>query len=103
LRMRSQRTGAAGEQAEVTLKSLDAPRNGLASRTEISQRVDGKDINAVVATANGIGKRIRELIGERALTPLFKANTRRDRQQLLEAGSDLALAEVDLDETSIET
>ena len=102
LRMRSERTGADVEQTEVTLKSLSAPHNGLARRTEFSQRVDGADMNAVVANTTGIGVRIRELIGERPLTPLFKANTRRERRQLLEAGSDLALAEVDLDETSIE-
>ena len=102
LRMRHERADAGGEQTEVTLKSLNAPRNGLAHRTELSQRIEGKDMNAVVASANGIGERIRELIGERPLTPLFKANTRRERRQLLEADSDLALAEVDLDETSIE-
>ena len=102
LRMRSERTGSDVEQTEVTLKSFSAPHNGLARRTEFSQRIEGADMNAVVATTSGIGERIRELIGERPLTALFKANTRRERQQLLEAGSDLALAEVDLDETSIE-
>jgi inorganic triphosphatase YgiF len=101
LRVRSERAGKAGEKTEVTLKSLSAPQDGLARRTEHSQRVDGADMNAVIATA-GIGEKIRELIGERTLTPLFKANTRRERQHLLEAGSDLPLAEVDLDETSIE-
>ena len=60
-------------------------------------------MNAVLATTSGIGERIRELIGERPLAPLFRANTRRERQELLEADSDLPLAEVDLDETSIET
>jgi CHAD domain-containing protein len=102
LRLRSERAGEDSEQTEVTLKSLNASHNGLARRTEFSQRIEGGDINAVIAHTNGIGERIRELIGERPLTPLFKANTRRERQQLLEAGSDLALAEVDLDETSIE-
>ena len=101
LRMRCERADDGAEQAEVTLKSLNAPRNGLAHRTEFSQRVDGEDMTAVVG-ATGIGERIRELIGERPLTALFKANTRRERQHLLEAGSNLALAEVDLDETSIE-
>jgi CHAD domain-containing protein len=102
LRIRSEREGTDGELTEVTLKSLSAPHNGLARRTEFSQRIEGADMNAVIATTNGIGERIRELIGERPLTPLFRANTRRERQHLLEAGSELALAEVDLDETSIE-
>lgn len=102
LRMRSEQAGESSARTEVTLKSLSAPHNGLARRTEYSQRIEGADMNAVVATPTGIGERIRELIGERLLTPLFKASTRRERQQLLEAGSDLPLAEVDLDETSIE-
>ena len=67
------------------------------------KRVGSADMNAVLATASGIGERIRELIGERPLAPLFKANTRRERQELLEADSNLPLAEVDLDDTSIET
>jgi inorganic triphosphatase YgiF len=98
LRMRND-----GEKTEVTLKSLSPAHDGLARRTEFSQRVDGADMDVVVASANGIGERIRELIGERPLTALFTANTRRERQHLLEAGSDIALAEVDLDDTSIET
>jgi triphosphatase len=103
LRMRQERTGAHGDQTEVTLKSLHDPHNGVARRTEFSERVGGADMDAVLATTSGIGERIRELIGERPLSPLFKANTRRERQQLLEADSDLPLAEVDLDDTSIET
>jgi CHAD domain-containing protein len=103
LRMRHARTGAHGAHTEVSLKSLQDPHNGLARRTEFSERVGAADIDAVLATASGIGERIRELIGERSLAPLFKANTRRERQELLEADSDLPLAEVDLDETSIET
>ncbi|HEY6123794.1 MAG TPA: CYTH domain-containing protein, partial [Steroidobacteraceae bacterium] len=101
LRLRHESADAGDARTEVTLKSLNAPRNGLAHRTEISQRFDGADMSDVIASA-GIGERIRELIGERPLALLFTANTRRERRQLLEAGSDLALAEVDLDETSIE-
>lgn len=101
LRMRQERADAGDEQTEVTLKSLNAPRDGLAHRTELTQRIEAADMDAVMA-ATGIGERIRELIGERSLAPLFTARTRRERRQLLEADSDLALAEVDLDETSIE-
>ena len=103
LRMRRERAGAHDEQTEVTLKSLHVPHDGLARRTEFSERVGSADMNAVLATASGIGERIRELIGERPLATLFKANTRRERQELLEADSNLPLAEVDLDDTSIET
>jgi len=92
----------AGE-IEVTLKSLRPGHDGLARRTEISETVDSARLEEVMARNEGIGGRIRELVGTRTLNPLFSASTRRERQQLLEADTDLALAEVDLDETSIET
>jgi CHAD domain-containing protein len=104
LRVRCERAGDSGrEETEVTLKSLHDPRGGLARRKEVSQRVDDANIETVLASESGIGERVRELIGTRPLNELFKANTRRERRHLLEADTDLPLAEVDLDETSIET
>jgi len=88
---------------EVTLKSLHNTQDGLAKRVEMSERVNGANIEEIVARPNGIGGRIRELVGSRALNRLFQVRTRRERQQLLEADTDLPLAEVDLDETSIES
>jgi len=88
---------------EITLKSLHRAQNGLARRTEISESVGSAQLDEILARPDGIGGRIRELVGTRALAPLFHANTRRERQQLLEADTNLALAEVDLDETSIES
>ena len=97
-------SGATGEGGtEITLKSLHEAQQGLATRVEMSERVEGGNIEEIMARANGIGDRIRELVGSRALNPLFHVRTRRERQQLLEADSELPLAEVDLDETSIET
>jgi triphosphatase len=98
---------AAGD-AEITLKSLrrgslNGSNDGLARRTEFTEQVGQADLEQVLARGEGIGERIRQLVGSRPLTPLFHAHTRRERQQLLEADSDLPLAEVDLDETSIET
>jgi CHAD domain-containing protein len=87
---------------EITLKSLHKPQDGLARRTEISEQVGSANLAEVLERDNGIGGRIRELVGSRPLAPLFHARTRRERQQLLEADSDLPLAEIDLDETSIE-
>src|SRR5688572_25477416 len=103
LRVRRESQDGSEGDTEVTLKSLSAAQDGLAKRVEMSERVDSANIEQVMARANGIGGRIRELVGSRALTPLFHVNTRRERQQLLEADSDLPLAEVDLDETSIES
>jgi CHAD domain-containing protein len=93
---------AEGSDTEITLKSLQDSQDGLAQRLEISERVGAADLAEVLGRDNGIGGRIRELIGSRPLTPLFHARTRRERQQLLEADTDLPLAEIDLDETSIE-
>ena len=87
---------------EITLKSLHRAQDGLARRTEFSEQIGGADLAEVLARDNGIGGRIRELVGSRPLKALFHAHTRRERQQLLEADSDLPLAEIDLDETSIE-
>ena len=103
LRRRHEDDAAEDGETEITLKSLHAPIGGLARRTELSEMVGDADMDAVLARQHGIGERIRELVGARTLAPLFHAHTRRERQQLLEANTELALAEVDLDETSIET
>jgi triphosphatase len=105
LRVREARRadGAGDGESEITLKSLHRAHHGLARRTEISESMGTSDLDAVLARADGIGGQIRSLVGTRTLTPLFQASTRRERQQLLEADTDLALAEIDLDETSIES
>lgn len=104
LRVREARPAdeAGDREIEVTLKSLYAGSHGLSRRTEISETVDSTKLEEVIARGNGIGGRIRELVGARPLNALFHASTRRERQQLLEADTDLPLVEVDLDETSIE-
>lgn len=109
LRVRRARLAGAADdgETEITLKSLQhASKNGvnggLARRTEMSEQIGRADLDTVLARDAGIGGRIREIIGGRTLNPLFQARTRRERQHLLEADSDLPLAEVDLDETSIE-
>jgi len=101
---RAREADATGDgETEITLKSLNEPHNGVAKRTELSESVGGANLQEVLAREHGIGGRIRELVGSRPLAPLFSANTRRERQHLLEADTDLPLAEVDLDVTSIET
>src|SRR5690349_13380307 len=47
LRLRREHTDA-GAQTEVTLKSLSAPHNGIARRTEFSERVGGGDMNSIL-------------------------------------------------------
>src|SRR5262249_20597409 len=103
LRLRHALGGAEGDVTEITLKSLQPSRKGFARRIEFSEEVTESDIDAVLSRPEGIGERIRELVGARPLEKLFGAHTRRERQQLIEADSALPLAEVDLDQTSIET
>lgn len=107
LRMRRSLTrsgdAAGAESSELTLKSLQTTRGGgLARRVELTQQVPVAGMAAALGADDGIGARIRELIGVRPLRELFQANTVRERQCLLEGGNHLPLAEVDLDETSIE-
>jgi triphosphatase len=103
LRLRRSRCGPDdAESSEVTLKALAPARDGLARREEISQSVTATDISTVLRAGEGIGEHIRALIGARALDELFRARTRRERECLLEADSELPLAEIDLDETTLE-
>jgi CHAD domain-containing protein len=102
LRLRHKREESGSEGSELTLKSLAPTRSGFADRIEISEPLAAPDLSAL-AQDSGIGAKLRELLGDRALVPLFQANTRRERQLLLEADSDLPLAELDLDHTSIES
>jgi triphosphatase len=90
-------------ETEVTLKSLQRGHGAISRRTEMSESVGSAGLDEVLPRDNGIGGRIRELVGTRTLAALFHVRTRRERQQLLEADTGLPLAEVDLDETSIET
>lgn len=103
LRLRQAREETGAEHVELTLKALDAARDGFAQRAEITESVGNADLAALMTGGSPLAERIRSLVGARALAPLFHANTRRERQQLLEADTDLPLAEVDLDHTSLRT
>lgn len=104
LRLRRSREPTGAERTELTLKSLAPARGGFADRLELTECVpDDEGLARVLDSPTGIGERIRSLVGDRKLEPLFHSKTRRERQQLLEADSDLPLAEVDLDHTSLET
>jgi len=102
LRHASEDAADAGE-TELTLKALRAPVKGIARRTEITAPMANSDIGTMLNSGEPIAEHIRALVGTRLLSPLFKAHTRRERLRLLEADSELPLAEIDLDETFIET
>lgn len=103
LRLRHAREETGAERNELTLKALRASRDGFADRTEITEFIATPDLAAVLVGDSALAERIRALVGTRALAPLFSAHTRRERQQLLEADTELPLAEVDLDHTSLRT
>jgi len=103
LRLREASEDAGAGETELTLKALRAPVKGIARRTEISAPMASSDIGTILASAEPIAAHIRALVGTRLLSPLFRAHTRRERLRLLEADSELPLAEIDLDEISIET
>jgi triphosphatase len=103
LRLRHERDDAGGERTELTLKAVRPARDGFAQRTEITEAVGNANLGALMTGRSPLAERIRALIGARALEPLFHSDTRRERQQLLEADTELALAEVDLDRTSLRT
>ncbi len=81
LRVRRARAAddAGDGETEITLKSLHRPNGALATRTEISESVGNANLQEVLARGDGIGGRIRELVGSRPLAALFRANTRRER------------------------
>lgn len=104
LRLRKSRTSDAAnaESSEITLKSLSSARSGGLTRRQEYSQATVSNIADALGAGDGLGERIRELIGARPLRELFRVNTSRERQCLLEAENDLPLAEIDLDDTTIE-
>jgi CHAD domain-containing protein len=103
LRLRQMREESGAESSELTLKSLAPARSGFASRLEFSEPVPAGDLAAAMGGIDGLGEKLRGIVGSRPLVLLFSAHTRRERQLLLEAETELPLAEMDLDQTSIES
>jgi CHAD domain-containing protein len=103
LRLREKRDGSGDSSSELTLKALAPSRGGFASRLEISEKIEAGDIAVAVHEGHALAEKVRSLIGERPLVALFHAHTHRERQLLLEAGTRIPLAELDLDQTAIES
>jgi inorganic triphosphatase YgiF len=87
----------AGAPVVATLKSLGGAREGgLTVRLELEEEL-GRAEPAELAQAPGVvGRRVRDLVGERELIPLFDVGTRRSVFPLSSGG------ELLLDDTSIE-
>jgi CHAD domain-containing protein len=98
VRVRRSRRGP----AEATFKSLaEMSPDALRVRLELSEEIDGDEPAATaVARAPGtVGRRVRALIGPRALVPLFDLQTRRRIFPII--AGEVPSGELLLDETAI--
>jgi triphosphatase len=86
--------------AEATIKSLDdSAQDALRIRLEVAERLESDDPVAVAQAPGPVGRRVRALVGPRALVPLFDLHTRRRVFHLAVAGA--PSGELLLDETTI--
>jgi inorganic triphosphatase YgiF len=83
-----------GESVEATMKCLTPAEDALRRRREISEPLEG-GVEALRGTPGPVGDRLRALVGDRDLRPLFEVRTRRRVFKLHSAG------EVALDESEI--
>ena len=90
-----------GDKAEATMKRLDSVNGkaGVRNRREISEPLDGPEIDALNGATGPVGERVRTLAGPEALRPLFEVRTRRSTYGLMLDG--IRAGEVALDETAI--
>jgi CHAD domain-containing protein len=85
---------------EATLKSLvEMGPDALRVRLEEAEEVEGDDPAAVAAAPGPVGRRVRALVGTRALVPLFDVQTRRRVFPLVAEGA--PSGELVLDDTAI--
>src|SRR5688572_402474 len=70
LRLRQMREGSGQESSELTLKSLVPARGGFASRLEFSESIPSGDIKAAMAEVQGLGDKLRAIVGSRPLVHL---------------------------------
>ncbi len=91
---------ARGQRPEATLKSLD-PIGGdaLRVRLEVAEELDDDEPSAIARAPGPVGERVRALVGQRKLVPLFDVQTRRRVYPLVAAGT--PSGELLLDETAI--
>jgi CHAD domain-containing protein len=96
LRLREQ--GGSGE-VEATLKSLDAGRNGLRVRREITETLLKADPGLLERSRGPVAERIRSLAAQHLVQPLLEVRTARRRFAVI--ADDVRLGELTLDHTAI--
>ena len=88
--------------AEATLKALNPASvgaSGSRGRLEVSERLEGADMQTLQRADGPVGRRVRALRGTKRLLPLLEVRTRRRTFVLTAAGC--AIGEVAFDETTI--
>ncbi|GIW13903.1 MAG: hypothetical protein KatS3mg062_1342 [Tepidiforma sp.] len=86
------------EGAELTLKSMAEPADGIRTRREVTAALPSPEVDPREAPGEA-GEALRALCGRQPLAPLFRLLTSRQRFQL--ADNEGRLGEVALDDTSI--
>jgi triphosphatase len=91
-----------GKSFEATMKSLTPAEGALRQRREISEPLKG-NIKALWRTSGPVGERLRALVGDQDLRPLFEIRTRRRTFELRSEGADgnVSVGEIALDEAEI--
>lgn len=86
------RRGASGKGSEATMKSLISAgdEGSLRRRREISETLQGEGADALGRASGPVGERLKALVGNRELRPIFEIRTRRRVFELREerAGDD---------------
>ncbi|HET6171762.1 MAG TPA: CHAD domain-containing protein [Gaiellales bacterium] len=88
--------------AEASLKGLNPVSGGvpgLRSRLELSERLEGADLQTLLRAGGPVGRRVRALRGRKRLLPLFEVRTRRRTFVLNAPGSPSGT--IAFDETAI--
>jgi CHAD domain-containing protein len=91
------RTRKGGDRSEATMKALGTEGRAARERRELTEPLDGEGAEALRATPGGVGSRVRALVGDRPLLPLFEVRTARRILGL--HTDDTLVGEVALDET----
>lgn len=88
-----------GGRAEVTMKALSAPADGLRDRREFTEVLAAGSLDALSRSDGPVGRRVRAVAGANAVQRKFEVRTHR-RTYLL-SSNDSSAAEIALDSTTI--
>jgi CHAD domain-containing protein len=85
--------------AELTVKGMAAMQDGIRSRREITEHLDGENAQAIAGATGAGAQAVRMVTGRRPLEALFTIDQRRERFDLSDAYG--AIGEIAVDATSV--